>query len=222
MDAESVPEIVLQVHGEEDSHAYRVFAQTKLDGDAAAEPSKKAVSMWHDVPLYPRTHIVNMICEVSNSSPPSSICSQRRSLLSQIPKCTRKKYEIATTESTNPIKQDTHKDGKLREFRKVTINNYNQLSYAYDNVTASGRRLFQLRLPASHLGRSQRGLLRRMSIICYSFSFIFFTVTQVDASGHPGDNDPLDVCEIGLRMMSVGEISSVKILGVLCLIDDGG
>jgi inorganic pyrophosphatase len=61
-----------------------------------------------------------------------------------------------------------------------------------------------------------------MSIISYSFSFIFFTVTQVDASGHPGDNDPLDVCEIGLRMMSVGEISSVKILGVLCLIDDGG
>lgn len=41
------------------------------------------------------------------------------------------------------------------------------------------------------------------------------------AAGHPGDNDPLDVCEIGLRMMKVAEISSVKVLGVLCLIDEG-
>jgi inorganic pyrophosphatase len=40
-------------------------------------------------------------------------------------------------------------------------------------------------------------------------------------AGHPGDNDPLDVCEIGLRIMKVAEISSVKILGVLCLIDEG-
>ena len=40
-------------------------------------------------------------------------------------------------------------------------------------------------------------------------------------AGYPGDNDPLDVCEIGLRMMRVAEISSVKVLGVLCLIDEG-
>jgi inorganic pyrophosphatase len=38
--------------------------------------------------------------------------------VSQIPRNTRKKFEIATTESANPIKQDI-KDGKLREFRKV-------------------------------------------------------------------------------------------------------
>jgi inorganic pyrophosphatase len=58
-------------------------------------------------------------------------------------------------------------------------------------------------------------------------------------AGHPGDNDPLDICEIGLRIMKVAEIApgfvcyfsllcfradysnAVKVIGVLCLIDEG-
>ena len=36
-----------------------------------------------------------------------------------------------------------------------------------------------------------------------------------------GDNDPLDVCEIGLRILGVAEVAPVKVLGVLCLIDEG-
>lgn len=36
-----------------------------------------------------------------------------------------------------------------------------------------------------------------------------------------GDNDPLDVCEIGSLVGSLGEIKKVKILGSLALIDDG-
>ena len=36
-----------------------------------------------------------------------------------------------------------------------------------------------------------------------------------------GDNDPLDVCEIGLRIFGVAEVVPVKILGCLCLIDEG-
>lgn len=84
--------------------------------------------MWHDVKLYPtegsKAHnVVNMVNE--------------------IPRCSRKKYEIATNESKNdidenimtwpmpdsyqflatvgnPIKQDVKK-GKLREFSKVRL-----------------------------------------------------------------------------------------------------
>lgn len=36
-----------------------------------------------------------------------------------------------------------------------------------------------------------------------------------------GDNDPLDVVEIGLRKGKIGEVRQVKVLGVLCMIDDG-
>ncbi|MCP8719091.1 MAG: inorganic diphosphatase [Asgard group archaeon] len=36
-----------------------------------------------------------------------------------------------------------------------------------------------------------------------------------------GDNDPVDVCEVGSRILSTGDIKRVKILGSLALIDDG-
>jgi inorganic pyrophosphatase len=38
----------------------------------------------------------------------------------KIPKCSRKKFEIATNEPGNPIKQDVKK-GKLREFQKGDV-----------------------------------------------------------------------------------------------------
>ena len=36
-----------------------------------------------------------------------------------------------------------------------------------------------------------------------------------------GDNDPLDVCEIGSRIVPCGGIRAVKVLGILCMIDEG-
>ncbi|TYZ57936.1 hypothetical protein PybrP1_013223 [[Pythium] brassicae (nom. inval.)] len=36
-----------------------------------------------------------------------------------------------------------------------------------------------------------------------------------------GDNDPIDVVEIGHRVLGVGEVCQVKVLGVLAMIDDG-
>lgn len=37
----------------------------------------------------------------------------------------------------------------------------------------------------------------------------------------PGDNDPLDVLEIGKKVATVGEIYNVKVLGALGMVDDG-
>lgn len=43
-----------------------------------------------------------------------------------------------------------------------------------------------------------------------------------DAStGCLGDNDPLDVCEIGYRVCNRGEVRQVKTLGLMALIDEG-
>lgn len=36
-----------------------------------------------------------------------------------------------------------------------------------------------------------------------------------------GDNDPLDVCEIGYRVANRGEVRQVKVLGCVALIDEG-
>jgi len=47
------------------------------------------------------------------------------------------------------------------------------------------------------------------------------TFFHPDADGTRGDNDPLDVCEIGARIIPCGKIRSVKVLGILCMIDEG-
>ncbi|CAM9203488.1 unnamed protein product, partial [Phaeothamnion confervicola] len=126
----------------------------------------KVISAWHDIPLYvrdeqdKRTGLLNFVCE--------------------IPRCSRKKFEIATKEPGNPIKQD-EKKGKLREFAKGDI----------------------------------------------FFNYGCFPRTWEDPehihpdTGHAGDNDPLDVCEIGMRIVPTGDVRQVKVLGVLAMIDEG-
>lgn len=76
-----------QEEGEFPSLAYRVRF---FYGDMAVP-----VSPWHNVPHKNRDGSFNFICE--------------------IPKWTRRKFEIATGEPFNAIKQDTH-NGKLREY----------------------------------------------------------------------------------------------------------
>ncbi|CAL1531652.1 unnamed protein product [Lymnaea stagnalis] len=40
-------------------------------------------------------------------------------------------------------------------------------------------------------------------------------------TGAKGDSDPIDVCEIGHKIHSRGSVVPVKVLGVMCLIDEG-
>lgn len=40
-------------------------------------------------------------------------------------------------------------------------------------------------------------------------------------TGCCGDNDPIDVCEIGNKVLSRGDVVKVKVLGVLAMIDEG-
>lgn len=37
-----------------------------------------------------------------------------------------------------------------------------------------------------------------------------------------GDNDPLDVCEIGDKVHERGAVVQVKVLGIMAMIDEGG
>mmetsp|Transcript_19749 Transcript_19749/g.54924 ORF Transcript_19749/g.54924 Transcript_19749/m.54924 type:complete len:315 (-) Transcript_19749:631-1575(-) len=153
-------DIDLHHAGDEDTLDYRIHAKHATEG--------KVISLWHDVNL---THI----------DPKSGETTPYLNYINEIPKFTRKKMEIATTEDFTPIKQD-EKKGKLREFKKGDIFfNYGCLPQTWEDPT-----------------------------------FI-----HPDAEGCRGDNDPLDVCEIGARIIPVGAIRPVKVLGVLCMIDEG-
>lgn len=42
-----------------------------------------------------------------------------------------------------------------------------------------------------------------------------------ESTGYKGDNDPIDVLEIGYRVAKRGEVLQVKVLGTIALIDEG-
>lgn len=152
-------DLKVKSEGMEDSLDYRMHA---------TDTSGKQISLWHDVSLVhidpntqKETPYMNFVCE--------------------IPKFTRKKFEIATDEVGNPIKQD-EKKGKLREFKKGDI------FFNYG---------------------------------CFPQTWEDPTFVHPDADGCRGDNDPLDVCEIGARIIKPGAIRPVKVLGILGMIDEG-
>jgi len=130
--------------------------------------NKKPISVWHDVTLV-------------DIDPATNRATPYLNFVCEIPKFSRKKYEIATDEVGNPIKQD-EKKGVLREFKKGDIFfNYGCLPRTWEDPT-----------------------------------FI-----HPDAEGCRGDNDPVDVCEIGLKVVKPGDVRPVKVLGILCMIDEG-
>lgn len=145
-----VKDVTTEVRGEEGTPTYRRFF---LTGD-------QEISPWHDLPLETEEKAVYW-------------------MVTEIPKNTKNKMEIATKESSNPIAQDTKK-GKLREYHGPIYWNYGYLPQTWEDPNVE----------------------------------------------HPdlkvkGDNDPVDVVEIGSRTNLQGEISKVKVLGALAMIDDG-
>ena len=94
---------------------------------------------------------------------------------------TNKKYEVATKEEGNPIKQD-EKKGKARLYHGPIFWNYGCLPQTWEDP--------------NHKGDEAVG-------------------------GAFGDDDPLDVVEIGAASLEMGSVTPVKPLGVLSMIDDG-
>lgn len=117
-----------------------------------------AISPWHDIPLRDGD-LFNFI--------------------SEIPKFTKAKMEVATTKENNPICQDL-KNGKLRDYVGPIFWNYGCLPQTWEDPS----------------------------------------VTHPEV-GYCGDNDPLDVVEIGTAALKAGSVTKVKVLGILAMIDDG-
>ena len=162
-------EALILERGSVGSKDYRVHVLQRDTSQRARE-----LSLWHDVPLVaPAAPSSPKNVHVHVHAPPlfNFVC--------EIPKCTRKKFEVATDETKCPIKQD-EKKGVLREFKKGDIFfNYGCFPRTWEDPR--------------HVSKD---------------------------TGFPGDNDPLDVCEIGIRQIGTGQVRAVKVLGVLAMIDD--
>jgi inorganic pyrophosphatase len=135
--------------GEVGTESFRIF----FKGEESA-----SMSPWHDIPL--------MDGEFYN-------------MLTEIPKMSKAKMEVATKEEHNPIAQDIKK-GKLRDYHGPIFWNYGCLPQTWEDPNEEHPEL------------------------------------KVN-----GDNDPVDVVEIGSSALAMGSITKVKPLGVLAMIDDG-
>lgn len=147
----SVAEVRTEVRGEEGTESFRRFF---LDAEG------QEISPWHDLPL-------------------RADADGEYWMVTEIPKMTKPKMEIATKEPANPIAQDTKK-GKLRDYHGPIFWNYGYLPQTWEDPTVKHPEL-----------------------------------------GVFGDNDPVDVVEIGSRAHTQGEIVRVKVLGALAMIDSG-
>merc|ERR1719424_1373347 len=124
---------------------FRLFAE---DGGAKVSP-------WHDIALSSAEGSFNMLTE--------------------IPRFTLPKMEVATKEEFNPISQDIKK-GKLRNYHGPLFWNYGCLPQTWEDPNVMNHEV-----------------------------------------GCVGDNDPLDVVEIGSNTLAMGSISQVKPLGVFSM-----
>lgn len=145
----ALPSLTTEVAGEAGTESYRL--QFKSDGSA--------ISPWHDIPLGGEGGVFNMLTE--------------------IPKYTKAKMEVATKEAMNPIAQDIKK-GNLRDYHGPIFWNYGCLPQTWEDPNETHPEL------------------------------------KVN-----GDDDPIDVVEIGSKALESGSVTPVKALGVLAMIDDG-
>lgn len=167
----SLPAMELQSEGAHGTSSYRVRALAK---------SGTELSLWHDVPLFGADGCVHFVCE--------------------IPRNTRAKYEIATNEPGNPVKQDLVAKRKQRR---------GSVMAGADAPPPGGRTV-----------RSYAKGDIYFNYGCLPRTWEDPTHVHSDAKCR-GDNDPLDVCEIGMRPIPTGCVRRVKVLGVLCMIDEG-
>lgn len=124
----------------------------------------------------------------------------------EVPRWTNAKMEISKEESFNPIKQDIKK-GKLRYVRNCFPH----------HGTFVPLFLFHIFTPDA----------KQIDRVGYIWNYGAFPQTWEDPNvkhaetGANGDNDPLDVCEIGEAVGYVGQVKQVKVLGIMALLDEG-
>lgn len=118
--------------------------------------------------------------------------------------------EIATKEPLNPIKQDVKK-GALRYVKNVYphhgyIWNYGAIPQTWENPEKKNVETGQYCERTILFEIAMNNVLRCCACI---------------GLGYNGDNDPIDVCEIGSKVHARGSVIQVKVLGCFALIDEG-
>eukprot|EP01006_Ploeotia_vitrea_P003773 TRINITY_DN113210_c0_g1_i1.p1 TRINITY_DN113210_c0_g1~~TRINITY_DN113210_c0_g1_i1.p1 ORF type:complete len:447 (+),score=68.25 TRINITY_DN113210_c0_g1_i1:58-1341(+) len=171
--------LIVEEEGTKFTTEYRIHFKFQ----SAVSGAVREVSPWHDIPLFVRDAI---LIEDGLAPPGVSAAAHAEGInkfhfVCEIPKWTRAKFEVATNEEHNPIKQDV-KNGVPRFYKHGDMQfNYGMFPQTWEDPH-------------------------------HKF---------VEAGGIKGDNDPIDVIEIGTVQLQTGAVRQVKVLGVLGMVDAG-
>eukprot|EP01064_Diplonema_japonicum_P001564 TRINITY_DN11029_c0_g1_i2.p1 TRINITY_DN11029_c0_g1~~TRINITY_DN11029_c0_g1_i2.p1 ORF type:complete len:396 (+),score=94.82 TRINITY_DN11029_c0_g1_i2:275-1462(+) len=166
-------QLIVEEDNEKFTPEYRVWFYLK----SLKTGTKRKISPWHDIPLY--------IKDVIRTQPQGAPLN-KYNFICEIPKWTRAKFEIATIEPYNPVKQDVS-NGALRFYKHGDmLFNYGALPQTWESTE-------------------------------HSFQF----EEEDGIKEYKGDNDPIDIIEIGSQQLATGSVTPIKVLGVLGMIDDG-
>jgi len=167
------------------------------------------ISPWHDIPLKGKVYVVTyrwidcgLACllyfDVCRSD------GEYFNFVNEIPKNTKAKMEVSTKEQFNPIAQGNHGCSVIVKQSLTAVN------------------LLVVDRPAD----IKKGKLRDYhGPIFWNYGCLPQTwedpnVLNPDVNCK-GDNDPVDVVEIGSKTLPTGTVTKVKVLGILAMIDDG-
>lgn len=114
--------------------------------------------------------------------------------------------------------------GKCRQPVAASLQNHSTLRRCSRHICLSS-----LPTCCRHISEPFAGWARVKNILTpgYIWNYGAFPQTWEDPqvkhaeTGANGDNDPLDVCEIGEAVGYVGQIKQVKVLGIMALLDEG-
>ncbi|XP_058885603.1 inorganic pyrophosphatase-like isoform X3 [Acipenser ruthenus] len=153
----------------------------------------KYISPFHDIPLFAGDDQENDVPTKKAKKNGNEIVFN---MVVEIPRWTNAKMEIATKDPLNPIKQDVKK-GKLRYVANV---------FPHKGYIWNYGALPQVRVETNNISSPE--------------TWEDPSHKDNDTKGC-GDNDPIDVCDIGSKVCSPGEVIQVKVLGILAMIDEG-
>ena len=137
-------------------------------------------------------------------------------------RCTLLSLQIKLSEALNPIMQDV-KNGKVRFVNNCFPNHGYIWNYgALPQVSVCVCVCVCARVRAC----VHAHVYTHACVLCVDICMVLLQTWEDPSYVDPntqakGDNDPLDVCEIGQRVWARGDVRQVKVLGTLALIDEG-
>lgn len=188
----------------------KIAAPNTLEHRIFIEKDGQLVSPWHDIPLYANEQqtVLNMIVEVPRwTNAKMEVCTPSIDCARRLVECLAKEHHA------DPICRSPRRSLSTPSSRTSRRASSDMSGTASPTRATSGTTVPSPRyddaMPMSDPTNTD-------TLQTWEDPNVVHPETKAK-----GDNDPLDVCEIGELVAKPGEVIQVKVLGVMALLDEG-